>query len=233
MKVAIMQPYFFPYIGYFQLINAVDKFVVYDNIQYTKKGWFSRNRFLLNGKEKLFTIPIKKDSDFLDVRERELAGNSIKERKKILAQLENAYRKAPYFQETFQFLKPLFLQETQNLFQFIYNSIIEVTEKLEIDTNIIISSKLPIKHELKAEEKVIELCNYLKANTYINSIGGKELYRKEQFNENDIHLKFLQSNPIKYSQFKESFVPWLSIIDLFMFNGFSGTKKFLNEYQLI
>ncbi len=83
MKLAIMQPYFFPYIGYFQLINTVDEFVVYDNIEFTKKGWINRNRILVNGKDEYITLPIKKDSDFLHVKDRFLAETWSKDSAKM------------------------------------------------------------------------------------------------------------------------------------------------------
>ncbi|MDX1666867.1 MAG: WbqC family protein, partial [Saprospiraceae bacterium] len=107
MKLAIMQPYFCAYIGYYQLIDAADLFVLYDNIEYTKRGWFNRNRILLNGTDRLFTIPIRKDSDYLNVNQRYLAKNSEKSRKKILSRIAHAYRKAPYFSEVYGFVEAL------------------------------------------------------------------------------------------------------------------------------
>ena len=103
-KIAIMQPYFFPYIGYFQLINSVDEFIIYDNIQYTKKGWINRNRILVNGKDQLITLSLKKDSDYLDVVNRELSESWDKDKNKILNIIKFSYNKAPYFQKTFELI---------------------------------------------------------------------------------------------------------------------------------
>ena len=89
MKLAIMQPYFFPYIGYFQLIKSVDEFVIYDNIQYTKKGWINRNRILVNGTDYLISLPLKKDSDYLNVVDRQLAESWEKDRTKLLTLITN------------------------------------------------------------------------------------------------------------------------------------------------
>src|SRR5690349_10134683 len=114
MKLAIMQPYFFPYIGYFQLINASDLFIVYDNIQYTKKGWINRNRFLQNGKDVLFSIPLKKDSDYLDVRDRDLALDFNKT--KLLNQIKAAYQRAPYMNETYPIIEEIIQFDDINLF---------------------------------------------------------------------------------------------------------------------
>ena len=113
MKIGIMQPYFFPYIGYFQLIQSVDIFVVYDNIKYTKKGWINRNRMLLNGKDVMFTLPLKKDSDLLDVRERELATDF--NCNKLLNQIKGVYGGAPYFEQTFPLVKSIVRYEDKNL----------------------------------------------------------------------------------------------------------------------
>lgn len=232
MKTAIMQPYFCPYIGYYQLINSVDMFVIYDNIQYNKKGWFNRNRILVNGEDRLFTIPLKKDSDYLHVNERYLASDSLKERVKILALIRNSYRNAPYFQDTYAFFDNLFLQPIDNLFHFILNSVKETCTLLGIQTPIVISSDLEIDHNLKAEYKVLEICKNVRSKTYINAIGGKVLYQKDFFGENNIDLKFIEPRKIEYKQFENDFIPWLSIIDVLMFNGTEKTKSFLTEYDL-
>ena len=123
MRLGIMQPYFLPYIGYFQLMKSVDTFIIYDNIKYTKRGWINKNRILVNGSDKLFSIPVKKDSDYLKIGERELANNSLSERKKILRQITNSYAKAPYFASTYPIIEKCFLCEESNLFHYILYSI--------------------------------------------------------------------------------------------------------------
>lgn len=233
MKLAIMQPYFFPYIGYFQLINAVDKFVVYDNIEFTKRGWFHRNRILINGKDKLFTISLKKDSDFLNVNQRHLAENSTKERKKILSRIKNSYTKAPCFSNCYPLIEECLLFSHSNLFEFIFYSIKKVCDYINIDTDIVISSTVNINHKLKGKDKVIAICKEFNADYYINSIGGINLYSKEEFLRNKITLQFIKSKNIYYKQFDNEFVPWLSIIDVMMFNSQDEIKKLLNEYDLI
>ncbi len=116
-----MQPYFFPYIGYFQLIANSDVFVIYDEIKYTKKGWINRNRFLSNGTATYFTLPLKKDSDFLFVSDRFLSLDWEKEKQKLLNKIREAYSKAPYFAETFSLFEKCLLFENTNLFAFIFN----------------------------------------------------------------------------------------------------------------
>ncbi len=146
MKVAIMQPYFLAYIGYYQLINSVDKFVIYDNIEYTKKGWFNKNRILLNGKDKLFTIPLKSASDYLPVNERFVSENFSKQRHKIIQWIKISYKKASFYEENIQFIESLFNQENDNLFDFIYFSVNQICDLLKIETKIIRSSELEINH---------------------------------------------------------------------------------------
>lgn len=232
-KLAIMQPYIFPYIGYFQLINSVDEFIIYDNIQFTKKGWINRNRILANGKDQLITIPLKKDSDYLDIVERELSESWEKDKNKILNVIKSSYNKAPYFQEAFNIILECLNNPERNLFKFIYDSIILINEYLEIKTPIVISSSINADHALKSQDKVLSLCKAQKADVYINSIGGVKLYDKEIFKHNEIELNFIKSNPIEYKQFKNEFVPWLSIIDVLMFNSKDTIKNYLNEYTLI
>jgi len=217
MKIGIMQPYFFPYIGYFQLIQAVDQFIVYDNIQYTKKGWINRNRYLQNGNDIMFSVPLKKDSDFLDIKDREISADFKKD--KLLNHFREAYRRAPYFAQTFPLIEQIVQYKDNNLFCFLHNSIVKTCAYLGITTDIKISSGISIDHTLKNQDKVLALCKAVGASTYVNAIGGMELYSKETFRENGIDLKFIKSKPFEYPQFGNKFVPWLSIIDVMMFNS--------------
>jgi len=153
MKIGIMQPYFFPYIGYFQLMNAVDEFVVYDNIEFTKKGWINRNRILANGKDYFVTIPLKKDSDYLDVRDRCLADSWPSGRTKMLNRMKEAYRKAPQFDVVYPVIERCLHFEDANLFNFIFYTLTQVKAYLDINTSFIKSSTIPIDHTLKAEKK--------------------------------------------------------------------------------
>lgn len=233
MTVGIMQPYFLPYIGYFQLINAVDKFVIYDNIEFTKKGWINRNRILVNGKDEYITLPLKKDSDYLNIHQRILADSWSSDRKKILNRIKETYRKAPLFKEAFPVLEEILLFDAVNLFEFIFFSIKRIVDYLEIRTSFVISSTVPINHDLKASEKVLALCKAINADIYINPIGGTELYNKDVFQASTITLQFIKANPILYKQFSADFVPWLSIADVMMFNDRSQIQHFLNEYSLV
>lgn len=232
MQVAIMQPYFLPYIGYFQLINAVDLFIVYDNIEYTKKGWITRNRILQNGKDALFSLPLRRDSDYLNVRDRQLAADF--DRDKLLRKIKGAYRSAPYLAPTIAVIEQIINNKEVNLFHFLRDSIEKVCQRLEITTMIRTSSDLPIDQSLKNQDKVLALCDAAGATTYVNAIGGVNLYSADAFQARNIHLKFLRSKPLEYPQFDNAFVPWLSIIDVMMFNSPERIREVIcSGYDLV
>lgn len=227
MKLAIMQPYFFPYIGYFQLIAAVDLFVVYDNIKYTKKGWINRNRLLRNGQDATFTLPLKSGSDSLDIRERELADDF--NRGKLLNQFRGAYQRAPYFAETFPLVEEIVRHEEKNLFRFLHRALVKTCGHLGLATPFRISSEIPIDHRLQNQDKVLAICEALHADTYVNAIGGLDLYSRDAFRTRGIELKFIRSKPIEYPQFGGPFVPWLSIVDVMMFNSLAAIREWIES----
>jgi len=232
MKLGIMQPYFLPYIGYFQLLASVDQFIVYDNIKYTKKGWFNRNRMLMNGTDAMFSLPLRKGSDSLNVVERELTADF--DRTKLLNQFKGAYSRAPHFELTYPVLEQIVRHEDANLFRYIHNSIVRLSEHLGIKTEIRISSEIAIDHELKSQDKVLALCKAVGADTYINTIGGVELYDKDDFRIQGVDLQFIKARPFEYAQFGAPFVPWLSIVDVLMFNPLNTVRACINEnYELI
>jgi hypothetical protein len=227
-----MQPYFLPYVGYFQLIASVDLFVVYDNIQYSKGGWIHRNRMLRDGKAVWFSLPLKSDSDYLDVHQRELAPSFSRD--KLLNQIASAYRRAPHFAETFPLIDRILRFEDSNLFRFVEQSIAKTCEHLGLTTEIMRSSEIAIDHGQKGQTKVIALCEAVGASTYINAIGGKELYSRDEFQSRGIELKFLKPTPFEYTQFGAEFVPWLSIVDVLMFNPIRDVRTWaLTHYQLV
>ena len=231
MILGIMQPYFFPYIGYYQLINAVDQFVVYDNIKYTKKGWINRNRLLQNGRDVTFSVPLKKASDRLHISNREISDDF--DPTKLLNIFKGSYSKAPYYKGVSILLEKILSYQNNNLFHYLHNSIIQTCEFLEIDTEILVSSELDTNHSLTAEERVISLCESVGAKSYVNPKGGIELYNKDHFSLSGIELKFLSTNRIEYKQFEEPFVSSLSIVDILMFNSKDTVSQLLAEYQLI
>lgn len=229
MKVGIMQPYFMPYIGYWQLMAAVDRYVVYDDVNYIKGGWVSRNNILMNGQAHMFTITLNGASPnkhFTEIAVRD-------DFKKFRKMLQSCYAKAPYYTEIMPILERIFDYEDKTLSVFIYNSFKVLQEYLGFNTELILSSDIEKDNMLRAEDKVKHICHLLGADTYYNAIGGQTLYDKDDFAQDGLTLYFLKTNNFTYPQYKNTFVPHLSIIDVLMFNGVEGTKRLLKEYTLI
>lgn len=232
MKLGIMQPYFFPYIGYWQLINAVDQYVIYDDVNYIKGGWINRNRVLINGEAKYLNLQLDQASPNKKINEINISTNEVAHRK-LLNTLQMSYSKAPYFDECFTLVNEIMDYNKVNLGKFLENSIHSVCEYLGITTNIVLSSDLVKNNELKGEDKVLEICKVLNADNYYNAVGGQELYSKERFATCGVSLNFLKTKHIEYPQFKNDFIPNLSIIDVMMFNSKETVKHLLEEYELV
>ncbi len=232
MKLAIMQPYFLPYIGYFQLINAVDKFVILDDVNFIKKGWINRNRILFNQKEYLFTIPLEKISQNKLINEINLVIDT-KWKDKLLKTISTAYRKSPMFVKVFPLVENIIRFENNHLSEYLFYSISKLCEYLRIGTHIIKTSSSYNTKQLKGKEKIIEISVRENATEYINPIGGIELYNKKDFMAKNIQLFFLKSNNIEYNQGGGLFMPWLSIIDVMMHNSIEEINCLLNQYSLV
>lgn len=228
-----MQPYFLPYIGYFQLIRAVDEFIVYDNIQFSKKGWFHRNRMLQNGRDEYFSLTLKKDSDFLDVRDRRLSDSWPADSDKILRKIRENYRKAPHFEEVYPLVEQVFRFADTRLFDFIFFSLQTVCRYLEITTPLTISSTLEIDHSLKSQDKVIALVKKAGGSIYLNPIGGFDLYDPADFSAEGLTLQFHKARPFSYPQYGNEFVAWLSVLDLMMFNSREQVIGWLDHFDII
>ena len=196
-------------------MSAVDHFVLYDNIQYTKKGWINRNRFLRNGSDVTFSLPLASAPEGLEIRERSIA--EAFKRDKFLNTLRGAYHKAPFFDDVIALIERVIYQDERNLFKFLQGSLMETCRYIGLNREIIISSTIDIDHSLRSEERVIAICRQLKASTFINSIGGTGLYSHEAFRRSSLRLRFLKPDMFEYKQGSNSFVPWLSIIDVMMF----------------
>lgn len=229
MRLGIMQPYFFPYLGYWQLLANVDKYVVYDDVTYIKGGWINRNNFLINGQKNLLTMRLEKASSYTLIKDIAIKDDFVK----FLKTIEMGYKKAPFFEDSFRLLKDICQCPDKKLGQFLFNSHIKICEYLGIDTELILSSSFEKHTELKGKDKVISICKQLGADEYINAIGGQELYDKKEFAENGIRLNFLQANLREYRQLKNEFVAGLSIIDIMMFNSKEEIKEMLNDFKLV
>ena len=229
MRLGIMQPYFFPYLGYCQLLANVDKYVVYDDVTYIKGGWINRNNFLINGQKNLLTMRLEKASSYTLIKDIAIKDDFVK----FLKTIEMGYKKAPFFEDIFRLLKDICQCPDKKLGQFLFNSHIKICEYLGIDTELILSSSFEKHTELKGKDKVISICKQLGADEYINAIGGQELYDKKEFAENGIRLNFIQANLREYRQLKNEFVAGLSIIDIMMFNSKEEINEMLNDFKLV
>jgi hypothetical protein len=232
VKLAIMQPYFFPYIGYWQLIHAVDRFVIYDDVNYIKGGWVNRNRILINGKPSYITAPLYQSSSHKRICDISLQPSQVW-RKKIIKSVENAYRKSPWFTEAFPVVEKIIHHNVDNLSDYLVYQLQVLTEFMGINTEFVLTSRCYENNDLSGKERILDICKREGANYYINPQGGKALYDQSAFAQCRVDLKFLIPSKIEYKQFGSAQVPWLSIIDVMMFNTQSQLKKLLNKYELV
>jgi hypothetical protein len=231
--VAIMQPYIFPYIGYFQLIDAADTFVFYDDVNFIKRGWINRNRLLIDGAEKLITFPCIGSSQNKLIKEVKV-DTTNREYSKIMKSIQYSYSKAPHFEEVFALIKTLLSAEYKSVAELASQSIVSVLEYLDIKKKIIYSSnEFSETRGMDKAKRLIKLSKCLDADIYLNAIGGKALYRKEEFAACNLELKFLKPNLKPYSQFSNTCILGLSIIDVLMFNTKEEVLDLIKGYQLI
>ena len=229
MNLGIMQPYFMPYIGYWQLMAAVDTYVVYDDVNYIKGGWVARNNILLNGQKHMFTITLNGASPNKLFNEITIKDDF----KKFSRLIESAYRKAPYYAEVSTLLEKIYSYEDKSLGAFMLNSFQVVLDYLKIDTKLLLSSTIEKDNDLRGKDKIKRICHLLGAATYYNAIGGQELYDKNDFKADGIDLYFVQTNLTPYTQLDNEFVPGLSMIDVLMFNHPIEVKQLLTNYKLV
>lgn len=229
MIVGIMQPYFMPYIGYWQLMSAVDKYVVFDDVNYIKRGYSNRNSILMQGSGKMFSISVAGASQNKKYNELTICDDF----KKFHSSIEACYKKAPYYNMTQALLQEITGFPNRELGHFMLHSFSVVLDYLGVHTELILSSSIEKDDSLKGAEKIRQICKILNADTYINTIGGKELYDFDFFKSVGIELNFLRTIPITYSQFGNEFVPNLSIIDVLMFNSSNEINELLKSYSLV
>jgi hypothetical protein len=229
MKLAIMQPYFFPYIGYFQLIHAVDAFVVYDDVNFIKGGWINRNFMLAQGENQRFTLPLNNASPNVLI-------NQIKvgdDHGKILKSVQHNYSKAPYYKDVFPIIEQVMTHPDKNLAGYLGAGLKIVAGYLGLQMQWLLSSSLAKDNQLRSQGKVLAICRELTAHQYVNLPGGRLLYDTKTFEDTGIKLSFLQPGAVCYEQFRHDFVPNLSIIDVMMFNSRKECKKLLAEYTIV
>jgi hypothetical protein len=242
MTIAIMQPYVFPYIGYFQLVYAADVFVFYDDVNFINRGWINRNRILLNGKDQLFTIPCKDASQNKLIMDIELLDDE-KTNMKLLSTIKLAYNKAPFFNDVFPVIEKTIMgtpngsdlppQSERTIATLAINSVVNICNYLGLERKFKLSSAEYNNRELKKADRLIDICHLEGINHYVNAAGGKEIYTKEYYSGKGVKLDFLNADRYEYEQFKNSFVPWLSMIDVLMFNSRADiVHKILPSFHL-
>jgi WbqC-like protein family len=231
MKLAIMQPYFLPYLGYFQLMAAVDKFVIYDDVRFINRGWINRNRILVKGRDHLFTVPLRGASQNRNINEIAVVAEKSW-REKLLRTFELAYSRAPRFVEVFPLVRTIVNFAESNLAGYLRNGLLTIKNYLALPTKIIATSAIYNNRELKGPVRILDICRKEKATTYVNAIGGKDLYEPELFRAHGITLRFLDPTHLEYEQFGAEFQPGLSIVDVLMFNSVDEVRRFLAQAEL-
>lgn len=253
MKLAIMQPYFMPYLGYFQAIAAVDKYIIYENLTFIKDAWMNRNRLIQkNGTILQINVPLLHKSSNTLISDIKI-DNSQKWSDKILKMLVLNYKGAKYFDEIYNLIQEIFSIKYETLHELNSNCVVKIAKYLDIQTEIVFNNENYIEFEeklnhfddyslfpeleltkpIKKVARVLEMCKMEGSNFFVNAIGGQELYSKDEFKKYGIDLYFIKMDDIKYKQFSDEFVPYLSIIDVLMHNGKEGTKELLNRYTLV
>lgn len=223
-----MQPYLFPYLGYFQLAYHCDKFVFYDDVNFIKGGYINRNNILSNGKKQLFTLPVLQASSFKKINELSFQSNS----KKVLRTIAQAYSKSPFFNDVMPLIDCVLNSTNKNVAIMASESIAKVFEYLGIKKDFYLSSELEYNREQSAADKLYSMCNLFAADKYCNSLGGNALYSKEKFLNKGIELSFIEMKQLEYKQNGNEFVSHLSMIDVLMWNSKQQVIELLNSYRL-
>ncbi len=233
MRLAIMQPYLFPYLGYFQLIRAADAFVFYDDVTFIKQGWVNRNRLLTSQGAQFFTLPIQNGSSFVPIRETLISERPVGWRDKLRKTLEQSYRKAPQFAAVWPLVAGVLADEDLHVGAVAQRSVRAVAEYLGLAPRWVPSSSVYGNSELHAQDRVLDICRREGASEYVNMLGGQELYKREDFAAAGFTLHFLAAELPAYPQFKGEFVPGLSILDVLFFNDREQARALLDRFQLV
>lgn len=230
MKLGIMQPYFMPYIGYWQRINAVDEHVIYDDVNYIKGGWMNRNHILYNGTLKNFNIPLQGASPNKLINQVTVDTNPVLQGK-MMKTLEYAYKKAPYFYEAMEVLEPIITSKDDNLATYLEYELRSICRYMGITTRLVMSSSIEKDNSLKGRDKVVEICKKENADIYINASTGEHLYDKTDFKREGLQLIFIKdASKVRYKQISDNFIPALSIIDILMNCTKEKIQELLNDY---
>ncbi len=232
MIAAIMQPYFFPYIGYFQLMRQVDCFVFYDDVNYIKRGWVNRNRILLNGQAAWLTLPVARASQNRLISESHYLLDQASVAS-VLGKIRSAYLKAPYYQEVESLISPLFASAPTRVSEFNALHLQALARALGLPCEFRFSSRIEHDRSAGGQQRILEICQRLGAGRYVNPVGGQHLYDAGLFAAAGIELSFFEPQIRAYPQFDAPHVGQLSVIDALMFLGLEGTAELLEGGLLV
>jgi hypothetical protein len=217
MKIAVMQPYLFPYAGYFQLIAVVDKFIFYDDVNFIKNGWINRNRLFLASDVRYFTVPLRGASPFKKINEIAILPGNVWQ-KRIIDTVRQSYSKAPFFKEVDSLVSDILFLSENKIGNLAKASVIAVCNYLGINTQFVMTSAAYENSEMSGTARIIDICHREKSQFYFNLSGGRTLYSEDLFKSENIKLNFIENEPMRYQQFTNEFHSGLSIIDVLMFN---------------
>jgi len=230
MTLAVMQPYVFPYIGYFQLIHSADKFVFLDDVSFIKQGWINRNRILVHGQVHTFSVPVVDASSHRKINQTKILHTNWQN--KLIQTVSQSYKRAPQYQEVMPLVERVFTSRAVTISELAIESVESVCQYLSMSTSFARSSALYCDDHLRGQERILSICIQEAANVYVNAPGGRPLYSREVFSEKGVDLRFIRTLTSEYRQFSESFVNNLSMIDVLMFNDKVTTLSFLERFEI-
>jgi hypothetical protein len=231
MKLAVMQPYFFPYLGYWQLIAAADRFVIFDDVNFIVRGWINRNRILINGEPRYITVPIHHASQNCRICDTELEPASPW-RARLVRMVDAAYRSAPHFAEVFPVVQKLLVHDVGGVSEYLQNQLQTLARFMGLRTEFVTSSRHYGNQCLSGQERILDICRREGATTYVNLPGGESLYQSHLFAASGIDLRFIASAGEPYAQRGPSFVPNLSVIDALMEIGPAAASALTMNFSL-
>jgi hypothetical protein len=232
MRLAVMQPYLFPYLGYFQLMHSVDRFVLFDDVAFIKRGWINRNRILVNGAEHLFSVPVENMSQNRLICDTLIAADG-QWKSGLLKTLEWNYRKAPCFGVVFPMIAEILGSEERRIARFIADGLAVLRAYLGLSAELVIASVRYANQHLKGEDRILDICRQEGACAYHNAPGGAALYDRARFASEGIALRVLEPHLPAYRHTAKPFVAGLSIIDVLMWNPQTEARSMVENYALV
>jgi hypothetical protein len=232
MRIAVMQPYLFPYLGYFQLLHSVDTFVLLDDVAFIPKGWINRNQLLVGQKAHLFTIPLAGGSQNRLIKDIVLQPDDRAQRK-LLTTIRQEYQAAPEFKWVFPLVEQVLLSSEKEITLLVLSSLLQVNAYVKLPVPIVRSSELTKDAQATGQARIIAICQSLGAHEYVNMVGGAALYAAAEFARHEIKLRFLQPTLTPYPQKKGPFVPGMSVIDLLMYNEVAKVRELFQQAVLL